>query len=177
MDAITHLEEPTACTEPERRDFARLVRRGFRGSDEGLDGRICAARWLAFYYAAADTLAGIAGLKAPGERYRVDVFRKAGAGVSPVDYELELGWVFVDPAYRGHRIGESLCRSLLARVPASCVFATTRPDNASMIRILSALGFARVGKPYPRRDEELVLFLRSLRGHVPAVDASYLTRR
>jgi hypothetical protein len=50
-----------------------------------------------------------------------------------------------------------------ARVPASCVFATTRPDNISMIRLLLALGFVRAGKPYPhtRRNEELVLFLRA----------------
>jgi hypothetical protein len=59
-------------------------------------------------------------------------------------------------------IAENLCQLLLARVPESCVFATTRPDNNPMIRVLLALGFARVGKPYPhqRRNEELVLFLR-----------------
>ena len=39
-------------------------------------------------------------------------------------------------------------------------FATTRTDNVSMIRILHALDIARVGKPYPRRNEQLVLFLR-----------------
>ncbi len=30
-----------------------------------------------------------------------------------------------------------------------------------MIRILLALGFVRIGKPYSRRNEQLVLFLRS----------------
>jgi RimJ/RimL family protein N-acetyltransferase len=157
----SHFKEPIACTEDERREFAHLVRQGIRGSDEGLDGRIRDARCLAFYYAAGDTLAGIAGLKAPSERYRWDVFRKADAGVSSADFKLELGWIFVVPAHRGNRIGETLCRKLLAHVPTSSVFATTRPNNSFMIRILLALGFARVGKPYPRRDEELVLYLRS----------------
>ena len=161
MNGTAHFKEPTACTEGERREFARLVRQGFDGSDEGLEGRIRDAKWLAFHYAAGDTLAAVAGLKAPSERYRDDVFKQADARVSSADYKLELGWVFVVPAHRGNRIAESLCQQLLARVPTSYVFATTRPNNSSMIRILLALGFARAGKPYPRRNEELVLFLQS----------------
>jgi GNAT superfamily N-acetyltransferase len=162
LNGTTHLKEPIACTEGERREFARLVRQGFPAA-EGLDGRIRDAKWLAFYYAAGHTLGAVAALKAPNEQYREDVFKKADAPVSAADYRLELGWVFVVPAYRGNRIAESLCRLLLARVPTSCVFATTRPTNISMIRILLALGFARSGQPYPRRNEELVLFLRPAR--------------
>lgn len=161
-DAIARLEKPLACSDTERGEFARLVRRGFEGSDEGLPGRIRDAAWLAFHYAPHGTLAGVAGLKVPGEQYRSEVFEKAGAGVDDADYELELGWVFVAPSHRGNRIGEGLCRMLMARVPGSSVFATTRPDNTPMIGILRPLGFARVGKPYPhvRRDDELTLFLR-----------------
>lgn len=163
MSGTTHFKEPIACSEIERREFARLVREGFRGSDESLDSRIRDARWLAFHYAAGGPLTAIAGLKAPGERYRDAVFKKAHAPVSPATYKLELGWVFVVPPYRGNRIGESLCRALLERVPSTSVFAMTRTNNLSMIRILRALGFARAGKPYARRDEELALFLRSSR--------------
>ncbi|UCF20289.1 MAG: hypothetical protein JSU87_02455 [Gemmatimonadota bacterium] len=161
MNGTTYLKEPVACSECERLEFARLVRQGFEGSDEGLEGRITDSRCLAFHYAPNATLAAIAGLKAPDARYRDDVFKQAEAPVSPADYELELGWVFVVPAHRGSRMGEGLCRQLLARVPNSCVFATTRPNNGVMIKILSALGFTRVGKPYRRRNEQLVLYLRS----------------
>lgn len=159
----TYLKNPITCTDGERREFERLVRQGFEGSDEGLPGRIRAARWLAFHYAADDTLAAIAGLKAPDAQYRDQVFAKAASSVSPTDYELELGWVFVCPAHRGNRIGASLCRVLLAQQPESGVFATTRPDNGAMIKILGALGFVQAGKPYPhvRRNEDLALFLRS----------------
>lgn len=161
-DAAARLEKPLVCSDEERGAFARLVRQGFAGSDGGLPGRIRDARWLAFQYALDGTLAGVAGLKAPGERYRSSVFEKAGAGGGAADYELELGWVFVVPSRRGKGIGETLCRALLARAPESPVYATTRPDNTSMKRILRALGFARVGKPYPhvRRNDELTLFLR-----------------
>ena len=161
MNGTAYLKKPTACTEEERREFARLVRKGFAGSDDGLDGRIRDAKWLAFYYMAGDTLAAIAGLKVPREPYRDDVFnRVADASITAADYTLELGWVFVVPAYRGNRIAGSLCQQLLARVPRSRVFATTRTDNIVMMRILLSLGFTRVGRPYPRRGEELVLFLR-----------------
>lgn len=160
MSGTTHFKEPIACTEGELRELARLVRQGFDGSDEGLHGRIRDAKRLAFYYAADDTLAAIAALKAPNERYRDDVFKKADASVNPAGYKLELGWVFVAPVHRGNGIAESLCQLLLARVPTSCVFATTRPNNVSMIRILLTLGFSQAGRPYPRRNEELVLFLR-----------------
>lgn len=161
MSGTVILKGPIDCTGGERREFARLVRRGFEGSTEDLDRRIGDARCLAFHYAASGELVAVAALKAPDERYRCDVFEKAEASVEPADYELELGWVFVVPAHRGKRIAESLCRRLLARVPASRVFATTRPDNPFMIRILQALGFSPAGKPYRRRGEQLALFLRS----------------
>lgn len=157
MKGTVHLEEPTACTEGERREFARLVRQGFPAA-ENLESRIREARWLALYYAPDESLAAVAALKAPGDRYRDDVFKKAGATISPDDYKLELGWVFVAPAHRGSRMGERLCEQLLARVGGSFVFATTGPNNVRMIRILRALGFAPIGRPYPRRDEQLALF-------------------
>jgi len=160
LNGRTQFKEPIACTEEERREFARLVRQGFAGSDEGLDDRIRDAKCLTFHYPAGDTLGAIAALKAPTDQYRDDVFTKAGAPVSPADYKLELGWVFVVPEQRGHRIAKNLCQLLLARVHTSSVFATTRPDNTPMIRILLALGFARTGTSFQhqRRDEELVMF-------------------
>lgn len=161
LNGTPHLKEPHACTENERREFARLVRQGFASADERLEGRIRDAKSLAFHYGGDDELLAVAALKSPAEEYRDDVFRNAGVHVSSADYEHELGWVFVVPACRGNRIAETLCRRLVASVPGSCVFATTRPDNVSMIRILLALDFVRTGKPYPHRDEVLVLFLRS----------------
>ena len=160
MTGSARLKEPISCTEEERREFARLVREGFRGSDESLPDRIRNAKWLGFHYAAGDNLTAIAALKAPDARYRNDVFNSADAGVGSAGYELELGWVFVFPDERGQGIAGDLCRKLLARSPRSPVFATTRPNNDPMIKILLGLGFARVGKPFPRRDEMLALFLR-----------------
>jgi predicted GNAT family N-acyltransferase len=158
---ITHLKDPSACTKEEHRKFERLVRLGFEGSDERLPERIRSARRLAFYCTSDDVVTAIAALKAPDAAYRNDVFRKAEVGADPREYELELGWVFVVPAQRGNRIAEGLCHQLLASVPTSSVFATTRPNNAFMTKILSALGFRQAGRPYLRNKQELVVFLRS----------------
>lgn len=160
MNGSAYYKEPNACSEEERGEFARLVRQGFDGSDDRLPGRISAAKQLAFHYTTDDRLVAVAALKAPHEQYREDVFKKADARISPSDYLLELGWVFVVPACRGNRIADVLCRRLLESVPESAVFATTRPDNNSMIRVLVTLGFLRIGKPYPRGNEELALHLR-----------------
>ena len=40
MTDTTQLKAPLTCTEAERGEFARLVRQGFHGSDEGLPDRI-----------------------------------------------------------------------------------------------------------------------------------------
>lgn len=160
MNGTTVIREPLACNEVALRKFASLVRQGFDPVREPLDGRIRDAKWLAFHYATDDTLAAIAAIKAPHEQYRRDLFEKADARISATDYRLELGWVFVIPAHRRNRMADSLCRLLLQRVPLSYLFATTRPNNDAMIKILRRHGFVRAGRPYPRRNEELVLFLR-----------------
>lgn len=154
-----HCTEPLACTEEERQRFARLVRQGFAGTSADLDSRIRSAHCLAFYYNDS-TLGGIAALKGPPAQYCANVFTQAEAPQQSAEYRMELGWVFVAPGHRGEGVAERLCRALMARVPGTGVFATTRPDNVAMMTILRALGFARVGVPYLRHDEELALFVR-----------------
>ncbi|HSR67799.1 MAG TPA: GNAT family N-acetyltransferase [Acidobacteriota bacterium] len=160
MKKPVYLKRPSACDERERREFARLVREGFNGSDSTLEERISAARRLAFCWTDEDAPAAISGLKAPSPGYRESLFEKARSGLSAAPYELELGWVYVVPHERGKGLGADLCRRLLQSEGTCGLFATTRPDNAPMIKILSALGFRRVGQPYPRRRERLTLFLR-----------------
>lgn len=157
--AIRRLLEPSACGEELLRSFASLVLQGFPRA-RALDRRIAAGRRLAFHHAADGTLVGIAALKTPGTDHRDAIFRQAAVPNGPAGYELELGWVFVLPAFRGHRIATDLCRQLMASVPGAAVFATTRIDNRVMQHVLATQGFRRAGRPYPRRGEELALFLR-----------------
>lgn len=158
----SRLQTPTGCTPGELLEFERLVREAFDGSDEALPDRIARAHSLALHRSPSGEPVAIAALKKPLEDYRRVVFDRARADADPDDYELELGWVYVIAAHRGNRLGETLCRRLLENVPGSGLFATTRPDNQSMIGILRRLGFGRAGEPYPhvRRNEDLVLLLR-----------------
>ena len=139
------------------------MRVGFDGSDAGLPDRIRRARKLAFYYVGDRTVAAIAGLKVPGSRYRAETFASAKADADPADFELELGWVFVEPAHRGARIARVLCERLVAGAPELALLATTRENNRTMRRILAGLEFEHAGRPYPRNDEQLVLYLRASR--------------
>jgi len=152
---------PDSCSGHEVAEFARLVREGFDGSDECLLGRIRKANRLAFHYESAGELAAIAALKAPEPGDRERTFKLAGiAGAA--DYELELGWVFVRPCDRRCGFAGKLCQGLLAQVPGTGIFATTRPDNIPMKRSLFALGFVQEGEPFPHRwrKQLLTLFLR-----------------
>jgi GNAT superfamily N-acetyltransferase len=162
VTGTARLAPPHACDAAQLEAFERMVREGFEGSDAGLSRRIHAARWLAFHCIGPTTLAAIAALKAPAPEYRDDVFAKADAGMDPQPFGLELGWVFVLPEQRRQGVAAALCRTLLAREPGHAIFATTRPDNAAMIGILSVLGFDLVGKPYRhvRRGEDLSVFVR-----------------
>ena len=164
MEGRTRLERPRDCSRETLREFERLVRAGFHGSDESLPRRIRQARRLALHSAADGTPVAIAGLKSPSLAYRQRVFADARTPIDPKPYATEIGWVYVVPDRRGRGLGLRLCRSLLAERPDGRVFATTRPDNEPMIGILRALGLVLTGSPYRRRDpgreEELSLFLR-----------------
>jgi predicted N-acetyltransferase YhbS len=161
LNGATQLKKPLACTDQELEEFARLVRQGFDGSDAELPARIRRASRLAFHFGSGHALAAIAALKVPGDQHIRELFLLAGLSVDPSNYNMELGWVFVVPESRGCRIADGLCRELLAQAPSSHVFATTRVGNARMRRTLHRLGFEPAGRPYPRRDQRLEVFLPS----------------
>ena len=125
-----------------------------------MNARIRATKCLAFHYSPSGELTAIAALKAPDAEYRDAVFKMADSPASYADFQLELGWVYVVPAYRRKQVATEICEQLLLRAAGDCVFATTRSDNAAMGRILRACGFAEVGKPFMHRSEQLRLYLR-----------------
>jgi RimJ/RimL family protein N-acetyltransferase len=158
MIGSTTLKTPESCDAEERSAFARVLRLGFPAAMH-LERRIREAQWLAFQRTTGGALVAVAALKSPSDDHRAGIFAAAAATSHVSECQLDLGWVFVDPAFRCKGIGIHLCRALMRRVPERCVFATTRSDNAAMMRILDTLGFERAGRPFRRRDEELVLFL------------------
>jgi RimJ/RimL family protein N-acetyltransferase len=154
------LRQPKNITAEQCEDFERLVRIGFRTARTNLNTRIRAAKCLAFHYSPSGELTAIAALKAPDDQYRHDVFKMADSPASYTDFKVELGWVYVVPAYRRKQVATELCTQLLSSATGDFVFATTRSDNAVMSRILRACAFSEVGKPYMHRGEQLRLYLR-----------------
>ena len=75
----------------------------------------------------------------------------------------ELGYFYVDEAYRGFGISTTIARLLLKGKTNENILASTElySDNA-MIRVLEKLGFRQYGKPWPSKihDGTLGLFLK-----------------
>jgi GNAT superfamily N-acetyltransferase len=161
------LKAPAQCAEEELDAFEALLRESGEVMERGLSIRIRAAACLGFSYTRHGELAAVAALKVPFQTYRDRVFRKAHARRPAVVYGLELGWFFVRPSARGHRLSEELARRLLEPVPERAVFATTRTDNQAMRRVLESLGFVMTGQPYLRTAasgrDELMLLVRPAR--------------
>jgi RimJ/RimL family protein N-acetyltransferase len=154
------IKEPSACSESELRAFEELLHKGGAGSTTGLGARIRRARILSF----ADRdgqLAGIAAIKAPPPGYGEKVFTSAGVGAEAPNFNLELGWVLTDAAFRGQGIASALCTGLLTRLGPAGVFATTLSHNAGMLAILAKSGFRPVGNTFTSAEHpgELIRLL------------------
>ncbi|MBN8886835.1 MAG: GNAT family N-acetyltransferase [Rudaea sp.] len=88
---------------------------------------------------------------------------KARPELNASNFEFELGWVYVHPSARGHRLASSLVQELLSRLKGTAIYATCRVDNTRMHASLFRAGFRQAGTPYPSKinDPELRLFVRS----------------
>lgn len=158
------LKRPSDCEGSELGRFESLVRRGFHGSDDGLQARLRRAALLAYQAGTEGEWVGIAALKRPHPAHVLEVARGTGFDLARTQGELELGWVFVIPSHRRRGVARELCTRLVDRAEGRAVFATTRSDNGAMKEILEALGFLRAGRSFSRRREELVLFVRAGEG-------------
>lgn len=161
MSGSQILRAPSECSDSELDEFERLVRLGFEGSDDTLSIRVRAAHRLAFRVDHDVGVVAIAALKRPRPEFTAEVFSKAGCSVAPDDWRRELGWVFVAPPHRKAGYGRTLCEQLLRQLGNEPVYATTRPDNSAMIRILESLRFEQHGGPFMGRRETLLVYLRS----------------
>jgi GNAT superfamily N-acetyltransferase len=162
---MPHIEKrrPSECSIRQLAEFRRLVKAGGEVMSAGLDRRIQSAAWLAFAFDDHGTLVAVGALKRPGEGYRRSVFRKAACSMPPINYALELGWIFVDQERRGTGNARLLTQSLVELSGSEELYATTRTDNIAMKRTLIRFGFLECGSSYlsNTRDYELVLFVRS----------------
>lgn len=152
--------EPAACSKEEVVAFSKLVLEGGEVAAATLTQGIRRARALAFLMD-GPTMAGVAGLKRPVGTYREKVSLSSGVDLSEIQVPYELGWIYVQPQYRGGK-AMALCEALLPYAGDYGVFATSRTNNPRMHASLAALGFDRRGKQWPsgENEAELALFIR-----------------
>lgn len=148
----TVTKRPSECTVAECDGFAALVAAGGQVYVAGLRERIAGADRLAFHYRNG-ALAGVGGLKNLPLSYREGIFRQARSSLRAADFPLELGWVFVETAYRGTGISGSLVQALTEAAGDRNVYAISHTDNHPMHKSLERYGFGREGTPYPSAVE------------------------
>lgn len=89
--------------------------------------------------------------------------KKADLKIIEQKFIWELGYFYVDEAFRGYGISLTIARLLLKNKPNENILASTElfSDNA-MIRVLEKVGFKHYGKPWAsiRHDGTLGLFLK-----------------
>jgi GNAT superfamily N-acetyltransferase len=154
--------EPASFAEAELDDFTAFVPGGGEVTAKGLRERVGKAAQIAFARE-NECLVGVAGLKKPDQSYRGRIERSAKAKLPAKTLPLELGWIFVLPSARGRKISGAFCRPLVAQAENSGIFATSRIDNMPMHCALERLGFNRVGREWPSKENnaKLALFIRN----------------
>jgi GNAT superfamily N-acetyltransferase len=150
---------PTVCSTDRLDAFWRLAAKGREVATEGLKARIAAAHRLTFLIDRS-TVIGIAALKNPHGDYRDRIFRKANLVHEGSGFPLELGWVYVEPEYRGKGYSNTLVSATMAVACGRGTYATTSTMNVAMHHALLRANFDLRGEPFAsvRAGVQLVLF-------------------
>lgn len=155
--------QPAACSPQDLKEFKTLALLDKETHEKGLNEKIAAAAWLAFYRE-NDKLVAVAGLSHPVAGYRKGLFKKAGASQAAEAFPLELCWAVTLDDFRGRGLCSTLVQGLLAKAPSDNMFAVVRSNNKRMADILKKQGFALDGFPYSRRAHRYTyqLYLRAV---------------
>lgn len=137
---------PSLCQNEAIDTFLSMVSSGGEVDTQDLEKRVMDARVLAFAYY-DDEVAGVGALKKPKQNYAKRVFSNAGTQERSGDYPLELGWIYVKPAYRGRKIATMIVSDLLEYRNGESVFLTAT-TNGHIIRVIVRHGFQSSGNSY-----------------------------
>ena len=162
MEIKYKIDNPDNFNEEEKNEFIELLIKQGQVENPKLD-KINSSSFVCIVY--ADNVAiGIGALK--------NVYKKPFdyANVTNLkdDFELELGYLFVDSNqnennFRGLGIGKNITQMLLKNVTDRNVFATTELHQANtMLHILKGVGFESIGSPYKGRKTGKIISLMIL---------------
>jgi ribosomal protein S18 acetylase RimI-like enzyme len=155
---------PAQCSQSELAAFAVVAAKGGEVEADDIVGGAKRAFQLLWISDASGNPCATAALKSPNLGYKTKVFKQSGLpDDAAARFDLELGYVFVDPARRQDGHGTRLATRAVQIAGARPVYATSRSDNHGMRRILERLNFVIVGTEYSSARDDAIrlrLFLR-----------------
>jgi len=159
---VAIVKAPGHCTSEEREAFRQLLLKGGEVVPRGRATRIERAHHLVFVYLGS-SLAATGAVKAPDRDYQAGAILEAATEADPTAYPVELGWVYVDDAYRGRKLSRTVVNALLPFFGTLNCYATSKVSRTWMHSTLKRFGFAQSGTPFASQlaNENLLLFLRS----------------
>lgn len=157
----TNASAPAELSNEEFACIERLISQGGEVPRAGLGDRMKTAEALVCHREEGCP-AGVAALKNPAPTYKQKVFGKAGVAEDHRSYRFELGWIYIQPQFRGRKLSQVLVKAALRKAGTEGVYATTRSNNEAMQNTLRRFGFTQLGTAYQpeRGNHELVLFIR-----------------
>ncbi|WP_454649211.1 hypothetical protein [Bradyrhizobium liaoningense] len=165
QEPIITLNPPTECSRPGLDRFRQMVLDAGEVQAAGFDGRIARAEILTFLRV-GPAIVGVGALKRPGREYSRGVFKNAHAKKTSDEFGLELGWVVVESAHRGHSYSLRIVKALVAYASGRKIYATSVTTRIAMHKALTTCSFERDGADWQskrRLDERLLLFVHN--GH------------
>jgi GNAT superfamily N-acetyltransferase len=160
-EPVPELKSPVDCSKEERDHFRDIILEAGEVEETGLDNRIARAEALVLLRLGAATI-GVGALKIPNKDYARKLFSRANAKNEPSAFGLEIGWIVVERAYRGHFFSRQIVEALVARADGRRIYATSVSTRIPMHKAPAACGFVRDGVDWQsqrRPDEKLFLFV------------------
>lgn len=152
-------KEPAECEAAELDDFVALVLAGGEVANQGLHALVRKSEQLFFLFH-GECLAGVAAVKRPRHAYREKIFKQARAVREAESFTIELGWVFIQPSFRGKGLSHRLVEAATMHAAERKMYATSEVNNYAMHSALVAGGFVRHGERYQtKRGRCVALFI------------------
>lgn len=162
MQPSISLKSPGGCSKEELRCFCDMVAAAGEVKRDGLEGRVGRAEVLAFLEHGGKII-GVGALKRQHRNYIARLFERAHARSEAGNFDLELGWIVVDEAHRGHKYSRSIVAGLLRHAKSQRIYATSVSTNEPMHKTLVHFNFEQDGTAWPsqeRKETSLLLFVK-----------------
>src|SRR6266702_3903359 len=164
QEPVITLNAPAECSRRDLDRFRQMVHEAGEVQAAGFEDRIGRAKFLTFLRLGG-AIIGVGALKKPSREYSRGVFRSARAKKTADEFGLELGWVVVESAHRGHSYSRRIVEALVAHASGQKIYATSVTMRIAMHKVLNGCSFDREGVEWQSKapPQRAFVFIRSYR--------------